>query len=202
MRTRNNGQAAVFGRGEPPPSSRLPGRRILGRGRISCGLSQNLWSAYPDASSSGGCVWLPSVRSLRTGLFCFFQPVSVCRSGGPAAEHRRRNSMKKRIRLLPMLAAVLVLAVLCAAPALRKAARRTNRVRAWWNARNAAARALAWNAPRDAGVRAGEKHLRGLRRSADRGGRRFCNTAWSLLPPLIAITLALIKQKRCILHCL
>lgn len=71
---------------------------------------------YPDASSSGGCVRLPCALFAHRA-FCFPQPVSVCRSGGPAAEHRRRNSMKKRIRLLPMLAAVLVLAVLCAAPA-------------------------------------------------------------------------------------
>ena len=52
---------------------------------------------YPDASSSGGCVRLPCALFAHRA-FCFPQPVSVCRSGGPAAEHRRRNSMKKRLR--------------------------------------------------------------------------------------------------------
>ena len=87
MRTRNNGQAAVSGRGgNRRRSSRLPGRRILGRGRISCGLSQNLWSAiqtHLPAEAASGC----PVRSMRTGLFVFS---SLCPCVG--AEGLRQNT--------------------------------------------------------------------------------------------------------------
>ena len=67
-------------------SSRLPGRRILGRGRISCGLSQNLWSAiqtHLPAEAASGC----PVRSMRTGLFVFS---SLCPCVG--AEGLRQNT--------------------------------------------------------------------------------------------------------------
>ena len=83
--------------------------------------------------------------------------------------------------------------------------RRTNRVRAWWNARNAAARALAWNAwarTRHAGRAAGKTSAgsaaapAGQRRKAGftiRHGpccRRSLPSRWRS------------SQKRCILHCL
>ena len=97
MRTRNNGQAAVSGRrGNRRRSSRLPWAAYPGPWEnILRTVSQNLWSAiqtHLPAEAASGC----PVRSLRTGHFCFPQPVSVCRSGGPAAEHRRRNSMEKK----------------------------------------------------------------------------------------------------------
>ena len=112
MRTRNNGQAAGAGRGGRAEGAaacrggvsgaggggRAAGHRggpkvpppawaeLLGRGRISCGLSQNLWSAiqtHLPAEVASGC----PVRSLRTGLFV---SLSLCPCVG--AEGLRQNT--------------------------------------------------------------------------------------------------------------
>ena len=131
--------------------------------------------------------------------FCFFQPVSVCRSGGPAAEHRRRNSLKKRIRLLPMLAAVLVLAVLCAAPAFAESgAQDEPGSRMVECAECGGSGACMECLGKDAACGAcGGKNICGACGGSGRteAESRFYNTAWSLLPPLIAITLALITKE-------
>ncbi len=137
---------------------------------------------YPDVSSSGGCVRFP-VRSMRTGLFVF--PACVlCRRGGPA-QNTEEEQYEKKDSLLPMLRRCWSGGFVRGA-ALRKAARRTNRVRAWWNARQAAARALAWNDWARTRMRAcgGKKICGVLRRSA--GQRRKAGFTIRLVPAAAA----------------
>lgn len=107
--------------------------------------------------------------------------------------------MKKRIRLLPMLAAVLVLAVLCAAPAFAESGAQdepgSRMVECAECGGSGAWHGMPGQGRGMRGVRR-EKHLRGCGGSGrTEAESRFYNTAWSLLPPLIAITLALITKE-------
>lgn len=107
--------------------------------------------------------------------------------------------MKKRIRLLPMLAAVLVLAVLCAAPAFAESGAQdepgSHMVEcAECGGSGACMECLGKDAACGA---CGGKNICGACGGSGRteAESRFYNTAWSLLPPLIAITLALITKE-------
>ena len=118
---------------------------------------------YPDASSSGGASVALCALS---GLF----PSACVRVSRTQEENRR----KKDSTAAHAGGGAGAGGLLTRRRLLRKAARRTNRVRAWWNARNVAARALAWNAWAERGMRGvrREKHLRGLRQlRQDRGGK-------------------------------
>ena len=107
--------------------------------------------------------------------------------------------MKKRIRLLPMLAAVLVLAVLCAAPAFAESgAQDEPGSRMVECAECGGSGACMECLGKDAACGAcGGKNICGACGGSGRteAESRFYNTAWSLLPPLIAITLALITKE-------
>ena len=107
--------------------------------------------------------------------------------------------MKKRIRLLPMLAAVLVLAVLCAAPAFAESgAQDEPGSRMVECAECGGSGACMECLGKDAACGAcGGKNICGVCGGSGRteAESRFYNTAWSLLPPLIAITLALITKE-------
>ena len=99
--------------------------------------------------------------------------------------------MKKRIRLLPMLAAVLVLAVLCAVPAFAESGAQDepgSRMveRAECGSSGACMECLGKDAACGA---CGGKNICGACGGSGRteAESRFYNTAWSLLPPLIAI---------------
>ena len=99
--------------------------------------------------------------------------------------------MKKRIRLLPMLAAVLVLAVLCAAPAFAESgAQDEPGSRMVECAECGGSGACMECLGKDAACGAcGGKNICGACGGSGRteAESRFYNTAWSLLPPLIAI---------------
>ena len=107
--------------------------------------------------------------------------------------------MKKRIRLLPMLAAVLVLAVLCAVPAFAESgAQDEPGSRMVECAECGSSGACMECLGKDAACGAcGGKNICGACGGSGRteAESRFYNTAWSLLPPLIAITLALITKE-------
>ena len=108
--------------------------------------------------------------------------------------------MKKRIRLLPMLAAVLVLAVLCAAPAFcgKRRAGRTGFAHGGMRGMRRLGRLHGMPGQgRGMRGRAAGKSICGACGGSGRteAESRFYNTAWSLLPPLIAITLALITKE-------
>lgn len=87
MRTRNNGQAAVSGRGGTAEgAAACLGGVSWAVGEYPAGLSQNLWSAiqtHLPAEVASGC----PVRSLRTGLFV---SLSLCPCVG--AEGLRQNT--------------------------------------------------------------------------------------------------------------
>ena len=86
MRTRNNGQAAVSGRGGTAEGAAACLGGVSWAVGESCGLSQNLWSAiqtHLPAEAASGC----PVRSLRTGLFV---SLSLCPCVG--AEGLRQNT--------------------------------------------------------------------------------------------------------------
>ena len=79
--------------------------------------------------------------------------------------------MKKRIRLLPMLAAVLVLAVLCAAPAFAESGAQDEPGSRMVECAECGGSGACMECLGMRGVRR-EKHLRGLRRlRQDRGGK-------------------------------
>ncbi|MFQ8833578.1 MAG: hypothetical protein ACLR7U_12420 [Ruthenibacterium lactatiformans] len=121
----------------------------------------------------------------------------MCRSGG--LRQKQEEQYEKRIRLLPMLAAVLVLAVLCAAPAFAESgAQDEPGSRMVECAECGGSGACMECLGKDAACGAcGGKNICGACGGSGRteAESRFYNTAWSLLPPLIAITLALITKE-------
>lgn len=206
MRTRNNGQAAVSGRGGTAEGA------AACLGGVSWAVGEYPADCHKICGALSRRIFQRRLRPVALCALCapglLFFPACVRVSERRACGRTQEEEQyEKKDSAAAHAGGRCWCWRFCArCRLLRKAARRTNRVRAWWNARNAAARGACMGMPGQGrgmrGVRR-EKHLRGLRRlRQDRGGKPVLQ--YGMVPAAAAPLPSRWRssQKRCILHCL